>query len=277
MRTEVLVLLAAFGHAALQLQGTPTRAALQLPCTAGASHRRCGTPLAISERHNQAYKETIKLFEPLPRDAPLHRTPLISHVTGPDGGGLVHTTAEPLLSAQECEYIIGEAEEWAARAGGWTSKRHFNHPTTDIPLAELPLTRWFLNSDALPNRIYPLLGHAFESSLPNWRALRVADAFIVKYNASGGQTFLSKHRDGSVLSFNIALNARSEYEGGGTWFEGLGRSLPIERGHVCAHAGGVLHGGHPITGGVRYILVAFVILEGYQNWAMRFMKSVWDY
>jgi hypothetical protein len=233
--------------------------------------------LAISERHNQAYKETIKLFEPLPRDAPLHRTPLISHVTGPDGVGLVHTTAEPLLSAQECEYIIGEAEEWAARAGGWTSKRHFNHPTTDIPLAELPLTRWFLNSDALPNRIYPLLGHAFESSLPNWRALRVADAFIVKYNASGGQTFLSKHRDGSVLSFNVALNARSEYEGGGTWFEGLGRSLPIERGHVCAHAGGVLHGGHPITGGVRYILVAFVILEGYQNWAMRFMKSVWDY
>jgi hypothetical protein len=82
---------------------------------------------------------------------------------------------------------------------------------------------------------------------------------------------------GSVLSFNVALNARSEYEGGGTWFEGLGRSLPIERGHVCAHAGGVLHGGHPITGGVRYILVAFVILEGYQNWAMRFMKSVWDY
>ena len=25
------------------------------------------------------------------------------------------------------------------------------------------------------------------------------------------------------------------------------------------------------------ILVAFVILEGYQNWAMRYMKAVWDY
>ena len=40
---------------------------------------------------------------------------------------------------------------------------------------------------------------------------------------------------------------------------------------------GVMHGGHPITSGVRYILVAFVIVEGYQNWAMRFMKDVWDY
>lgn len=144
-------------------------------------------------------------------------------------------------------------------------------------LVDATRTRFFLNRDALPTRIYPLLGTSFEQSLPNWRALRVADAFVVKYNASGGQTFLAPHRDGSVLSFNIALNARDEYEGGGTWFEGLGQSLPIERGHVCAHASGVLHGGHPISSGVRYILVAFVIVEGYQNWAMRFMKSVWDY
>ena len=49
--------------------------------------------------------------------------------------------------------------------------------------------------------------------------------------------------------------------GGGTWFEGIGRSIPIGRGHICAHASGVLHGGHPITEGTRYILVAFVIVE----------------
>ena len=113
--------------------------------------------------------------------------------------------------------MVAEAEEWASRAGGWTSNRHFNHPTTDIPLAELPRTRSFLNEDALPRRIYPLLGQAFEHDLPSWRALRVADAFIVKYNAAGGQTFLSPHRDGSVLSFNVALNERGEYAGGGTW------------------------------------------------------------
>ena len=188
----------------------------------------------------------------------------------------MHTTAQPLLTALECDYVVQESEEWAERAGGWTSKRHFNHPTTDIPLAELPLTRRLLNEHVLPHRIYPMLGHAFEPFLSNWRALRVADAFVVKYNASGGQTFLSPHRDGSVLSFNIALNERGEYEGGGTWFDGLGGALPIDKGHVCSHASGVLHGGHPITSGVRYILVAFVIVEGYQNWAMRFMKAVWN-
>ena len=82
--------------------------------------------------------------------------------------------------SQGSHAIIAESEEWATRAGGWTSTRHFNHPTIDIPLAELPRTRAFLNADALPSRIYPLLGHAFESTLPNWRALRVADAVRAK-------------------------------------------------------------------------------------------------
>ena len=247
------------------------------PAAAAAPTCRSPPVVAVSERHNQAYKETIKLFEPLAPDAPLNPVPLVSHVPHPDGDCLVHTSAQPLLSADECETIVSEAEEWAARAGGWTSTRHFNHPTIDIPLVELPRTRAFLNADALPRRIYPMLGNAFANSLPTWRALRVADAFIVKYDAAGGQTHLAPHRDGAVLSFNIALNERCEYEGGGTWFAGLGTSLPIDRGHVCAHASGVLHGGHPISSGVRYILVAFVICEGYQNWAMRFMKSVWDY
>ena len=233
--------------------------------------------MMVSERHNQAYKETIKLFDPLPTWADMPDIPLNSAVEGPDGGHLIHTSGEPLFTPAECQYIIDESEEWASLEGGWTSKRHFNHPTQDIPLAELPRTRHFLNTDGLPKRIYPMLGQAFKESLPNWRALRVADAFVVKYDAANGQKALAKHRDGSVLSFNIALNERCEYVGGGTWFEGLGQSIPIDQGHVCCHASGVLHGGHPITEGIRYILVAFVIVEGYQNWAMRYMNSVWDY
>lgn len=92
----------------------------------------------VSERHNQAYKESMKLFSPLAPDAPLHHFPTVAHVPGPDGDHLVHTTAEPLFTQEECAMIVAESEEWAERAGGWTSRRHFNHPTTDIPLAELP-------------------------------------------------------------------------------------------------------------------------------------------
>jgi len=214
----------------------------------------------VSERHNVAYKEAVRAFAAM--DAQTVLRPFSAAELEPYGAvlppgeasvtplALIFTSAFPLFSKEECDAIIAESEAVSCQMGGWTSKRHFNHPTTDVPLQELSLTRSWLN-DALLSTIYPFLGAAFAGALPNPRALRVADAFVVKYNASGGQTFLSPHRDGSVLSFNIALNPRSEYEGGGTWFEGLGSALPIERGHVCAHASGVLHGGHPISSGIR--------------------------
>ena len=55
-----------------------------------------------------------------------------------------------------------------------------------------------------------------------------------RYDAAGGQTQLKPHRDGSVVSFNIALNPSSEFEGGGTYFKGLesqlkGEGLRIEQ------------------------------------------------
>jgi hypothetical protein len=53
--------------------------------------------------------------------------------------------------------------------------------------------------------------------------------------------------------------------------------MPGLQGHVVTHASNVMHGGHPITSGKRYILVAFVIVEGYQNFAMRFANQVWNY
>ena len=43
--------------------------------------------------------------------------------------------------------------------------------------------------------------------------LRVIDAFLVKYTA-GKQAGLPVHCDQSLLSYTIALNDPSEYEGG---------------------------------------------------------------
>lgn len=89
-----------------------------------------------------------------------------------------------------------------------------------------------------------------------------------------GQSELRPHRDGSVFSFNIALNPMEEYEGGGTWFHSLGDAIRIDQGHIVSHASGILHGGHGITRGRRYILVAFCIVEGYDSWSMRFYNKI---
>ena len=39
-----------------------------------------------------------------------------------------------------------------------------------LPLAELPRTRHFLNTDGLPKRIYPMLGQAFTTHQPRLRS-----------------------------------------------------------------------------------------------------------
>jgi len=173
----------------------------------------------------------------------------------------------------ECRAIIEEAEQTASERG-WTTKRHGNYPTTDLPIVELPETLKFLRR-ALFQRIYPLLRLQFSEFLPNCgQSLKVADGFVVKYDAEGGQTELKPHRDGSVISFNIALNPAEEYDGGGTWFESLGRALKIEEGEMLSHASGLLHGGHGISQGKRYIMVCFLIMEGYDSWSMRFYNEI---
>jgi predicted 2-oxoglutarate/Fe(II)-dependent dioxygenase YbiX len=193
-----------------------------------------------------------------------------------EDGHLLHKTNQQIFTSTECQTIINEAEYIASQMG-WTTKRHGNYPTTDIPLVELPNTMQFLRK-ALVERIYPLLRIQFASYFPSTSdapyRLRVADGFIVKYDAEGGQSELKPHRDGSVFSFNIALNSALEFDGGGTWFESLGEAVRIDQGEMVSHASGVLHGGHGITRGKRYIVVAFVILEGYDGWSMRFYNKV---
>lgn len=187
-------------------------------------------------------------------------------------GHLLHKTRQPIFTPDECNRIVAEAEQRALEIQ-WTTNRHGNYPTTDLPLVELPETLFFLKR-ALVERIYPLLTAQFKTFLPDPSKLRVADGFVVKYDAQGGQKELKPHRDGSVLSFNIALNPSSDFDGGGTWFASLNDAIRLEQGQLVSHASGILHGGHGITRGKRYILVAFVILEDYSSWSMRFYNQI---
>ncbi|KAG7346990.1 hypothetical protein IV203_006059 [Nitzschia inconspicua] len=187
-------------------------------------------------------------------------------------GFLLHKTKVPIFNAHECQQIIDEAEFIASQIE-WTRNRHGNYPTTDLPLVELPQTLKFLKV-ALVQRIYPLLRSQFGMFLPDPNKLRLADGFVVKYDADQGQKELKPHRDGSVLSFNIALNPASEFEGGGTWFASLDAAVKIDQGEIVSHSSALLHGGHGITSGKRYILVGFVILEEYAPFSMRFYNQV---
>ena len=47
----------------------------------------------------------------------------------------------------------------------------------------------------------------------------------------------------------------------------------MPKGHILAHASGLMHAGHPISAGIRYILVAFVTIDAaYGTWSKSFYE-----
>ena len=213
--------------------GRARRLAAGAAARAGAEELRAGArrraPCMVSERHNLAYKETMKLFDRLPVDVPLNRFPLVSYVKGDDG-----TTAATTRARRRAAPRSEEAERGGAR-GRVTAERHFNHLTTDIPLAELPL----LNTDALPSRIYPI-GHAFENSLPNWRGHRVAGSSSSTTRRAARRA--CRRTATARCSRSTSRSTTAASTGGGTWFEQMGEALPTA--DTCAPTRRRLHGGH---------------------------------
>ena len=73
---------------------------------------------------------------------------------------------------------------------GWTTYRHSNYPTMDLPIVELLSTLDFLKL-ALVEQIYPLLRTQFgQYLLDGEKNLSVSDGCVVKYSADGGHTEL---------------------------------------------------------------------------------------
>ena len=81
-------------------------------------------------------------------------------------------------------------------------------------------------------------------------------SLVIQYDAAARLLGQLIHRDGSVWSMIVPLN--DGYEGGGTRIEALGRSIVIPTGHALLHPSALRHGGEKISGGVRWVLVAFL-------------------
>jgi len=150
-----------------------------------------------------------------------------------------------------CKWIISEGENYASQTGGWTTHRHENYPTMDLPVKDISTIFSFILS-VLPSifdKIIKMYGILHSN-------INVLDMFLVKYHANL-QNELELHKDGSILSFNISLSNTADYEGGGTIFTD-GMHYSLEQGDMLVHCGKSKHAGVKILKGERYILVAFL-------------------
>jgi len=104
------------------------------------------------------------------------------------------------------------------------------------------------------------IGEKFEES----RRLQLDDRepHMVKYDTSKKERQkLDMHTDKSEWTFLIALSngCGVDYEAGGTYFECIDAVVHLQRGHAIIFPGKLRHCGKKIVGGLRFLLVGFLV------------------
>ena len=162
---------------------------------------------------------------------------------------------EKVYTPDICRYLINESEKYAANNGGWTTKRHDNYPTTDLPVEKIPSIFGLVLETLHTIVIKVKKSYGLRDNM----VINIHDLFVVKYKDSE-QNYLDMHLDGSFLSFNILLSNTADFEGGGTYFDD-GLISHLEQGDILIHSSKIKHAGLPITKGTRYLLVGFLNLD----------------
>ena len=187
--------------------------------------------------------------------------------------------AAPPLCAKAIQIALIHAD-----VHGWRTQRHVAHNTTDFAVQDCPELSALI-APMIATTVLPQLTALFFDGSEPAPALTVHDLFFVKYDAEH-QASLGPHRDGSIVSFSVAMNSPADFDGGGTFFahgekaspssaktaaSAVGRKdrvddmtivRPTAVGDLVLHSGKLVHGGVIITAGVRYILVGFVKAKG---------------
>jgi hypothetical protein len=181
---------------------------------------------------------------------------------------LARISQQPLLTKEECEFLINEAEqvisdgkkqEWME--GGSRYGTPDDRVGALMPLERLPKAFDLINKEILPRIFSSICSTSAFECLQDPSTLRLGGARIVRYDAQAGQVELGFHRDFLLLTANIALNdPHQDFENGGTIVEAVSPDpIRLERGHALLHPGDVRHAANPITAGRRYVLVLFIL------------------
>lgn len=172
------------------------------------------------------------------------------------------TTPTPLFNKEECRDCVAKAEAHfsATNNGEWTTLPSGQYDVAGFWINDIPAVKeWF--TKMLQARLFPLLQKTFPNFVDSVEDLCVDNAYLFKYTPETGRR-TDVHTDSGCLSFTIALNANDEYQGGGTWFEGLQSDneasvIEMNVGECTVRPGGVRHCGHAVTQGTRYIIGGF--------------------
>jgi tetratricopeptide (TPR) repeat protein len=176
---------------------------------------------------------------------------------------VIKVTQSPLFSQEECHQVIEHANKhFGDNNTPWTTLPSGPYRVAGFWIKSVPAVHtWF--QEAVRTKLFPLLAREFPQFCSSAHDLVVDNAYLFQYSTKTGRK-TDVHTDSGCLSFTIALNAPTEYTGGGTWFESLEDNdndnngvIDMEQGVVTVRPGGVRHCGQAVTSGTRYIIGGF--------------------
>ncbi|KAL0073151.1 hypothetical protein J3Q64DRAFT_1862691 [Phycomyces blakesleeanus] len=144
-----------------------------------------------------------------------------------------------LFSLEECNRILEGCKEMSC--SDWNTARHSAFATTDIPIRN---SRFDYLIDQVRDRLIPVMANHY--GFHPTRDLEFRDIFVVKYSADA-QAGLKLHTDGCLLSFNVLINPKDEFDGGGTYFQPTDQTMASEQGDCVFHGAHIMHRGVDIT------------------------------
>jgi hypothetical protein len=225
----------------------------------GSQYKKYHQEIGEQLEKQQAYQ----YFQPLPSSPRTKNLPTYQTLSIPSSSSPSLFLAPKIVDLSTCQNLISMALDYAKTNGGWTTSRHYAVPTTDLPTHKVPrLLEWF--QKWMSHILFPLLEDQFlkENDCDEMEKNRfyVHDAFLVRYEATASSHFLPLHYDESTHSCVLTLN--DDYEGGGTYIYDLDQSITPPAGSLISFRGNkCLHGGSPVTHGIRYILAIFLYLD----------------
>ncbi|KAL7528417.1 hypothetical protein ACHAXR_004000 [Thalassiosira sp. AJA248-18] len=169
-----------------------------------------------------------------------------------------------LLSPEACDQIRMMADNHTRETGSnqcWRTL--YTYTKMDLPVVEVKdLVKKY--TDRILCDVKKIVGEIFGGSMKK-EAMKLRprswkEPHLLLYqqlNDRPSHTGIEMHYDGCDITWQAMLTRLDEYEGGGTYFRCLRKTVRLQQGQVLVHPGELYHKGCEITYGVRCLLVCF--------------------
>ena len=177
---------------------------------------------------------------------------------------LILVSKQPLFPPSVARSVIANSEIEGVSNGEYVSGKY---KLGGEWLSNLPITLNFFN-ELLVQSIYPLLHAQFPEIVSSQSSIRPHSVSLLRYNSTHPRTDV--HVDNGILALTLALSSKSDFTGGGTFFEHIENIVEMNEGEVTIRPGSIRHGGNKVSSGTRYVLGAFFLLEDKVEHVRRF-------